>query len=514
MRFLLIALVASAVGWVGDVQAQTQCQNLAALSLPNTTITVAEVIAPGAFVPQGDAGASSNTPAGLQSFRELPAFCRVAATLTPSTDSEIRMEVWMPTAGWNGKFQAVGNSGWGGSIAYANAGRSLAAALSKGYAAAATNAGHVGQGDGTFVYGHPEKAIDFAYRAVHEMTVQAKAIVRVYYGSAPRLSYWNGCSTGGRQGLKEAQRYPADYDGILAGAPANNWTHLVTHSLWIAQAMLVKPESRVLPEKLAVIHKAVLDQCDALDGVKDGVLEDPSRCQFDPKILQCSGSDGSMCLSAAQIEAISKVYAPARNPRTGQEIYPGLEPGSEMGWRALIQAPHDTSNDYYKYVVFKNPNWDYKTLDFDKDVALADATDNGAITAADPNLKPFFERGGKLLLFHGWSDPAIAPRNTINYYMSVVAALGGMNKIADSMRLMMIPGMAHCVGGEGTDTFDGIAALERWVEQKQAPDVLIGSRVTNGVTTRTRPLCAYPRVAVYNSSGSTDDAANFSCRNR
>jgi feruloyl esterase len=368
--------------------------------------------------------------------------------------------------------------------------------------------------DGSFAFGHPEKLVDFAYRAVHEMTLQAKSIVNAYYGRAPRLSYWNGCSTGGRQGLKEAQRYPTDYDGIIAGAPGINWTHLTTQGLWVAHATLKNSAAYIPREKYAMIHKAVLAACDGLDGVKDGVLGDPMRCHFDPRVLQCNGDDTSTCLTAPQVGAARKIYGPAKNPRTGAEIFPGLELGSEMGWAALAggPAPFSAAVDHFKYVVFKNPDWDYKTLDFDKDVALADKTDNGAINAIDPNLKAFFGHGGKLLLYHGWTDQLIPPRNSINYYTSVAHTLGGTSTVADSMRLFMVPGMNHCTGGDGTDSFDGLTALEQWVEQKKAPEQVLASHLTNGVADRTRPLCPYPMVASYKGAGSTDDAANFACK--
>ena len=291
-------------------------------------------------------------------------------------------------------------------------------------------------------------------------------------------------------------------------------THLSTQSLWVAHATLKDQASYLPREKYAVIHKAVLDACDGLDGVKDGVLQDPVRCYFDPKALQCSGEDTSTCLTATQAEAARKIYGPAKNPRTGTEIFPGLEPGSEMGWAGLAggPAPFSISTDHFKYVVFKNPNWDYKTLDFDRDVALADKTDNGAINATDPNLKAFFGHGGKILMYHGWTDQHIAPRNSITYYTSVANALGGATKVTDSMRLFMVPGMNHCAGGDGTDSFDGLTALEQWAEQGKAPDQIIASHSTNGVVDRTRPLCPYPQIGAYKGTGSTDEAANFVCR--
>jgi feruloyl esterase len=491
------------------LEAASSCDSLSSMTLPDATITLARDVEAGAFAPPALAGATVPQAAG-QAFRGLPAFCRVAATLKPSDDSDIKIEVWMPASGWNGKFEAVGNGGWAGVVSYS----AMAAALRRGYATASTDTGHAGSG-GSFAFNHPEKLVDFAYRAVHEMTIQAKAIVDKYYGSAPRLSYWNGCSTGGRQGLKEAQKFPADYDGIIAGAPANYMTHLSAQSLWVSQAVLKDPASFIPREKHAAIHKAVLDACDALDGLTDGVLEDPQRCHFDPKSMQCAGADAPTCLTAPQVEAARRIYAPASNPRTGAEIFPGLEPGSEMGWAGLAgPAPFGVSNDHYRFIVFKNPGWDFKTLDFDKDVALADAQDAGLVNAIDPDLKAFVRRGGKLLMYHGWADQLIAPRNTINYYTSVAKAMGGADNVADAIRLFMVPGMAHCAGGDGTSTFDSVETLEQWVEQKKTPTQISASHVTNGVPDRTRPLCPYPMVASYNGAGSTDDAANFACKAR
>jgi feruloyl esterase len=296
------------------------CESLPSLSLPDTTITMAQTDPAGTFVPPQEPG---------DAFKSLPTFCRVTAILKPTTDSDIRIEIWMAAAGWNGKFIAVGNGGWAGTISYDAMSRPLA----RGYAVASTNTGHLGtEGDGSFALGHPEKLIDFGHRAVHEMTVKAKAIIAAYYGNAPLVSYWTGCSTGGRQGLMEAQRFPADFDGVIAGAPANNTTHLVAQSLWIWMAVHRDEASYIPPSKHSLIHNAVLAACDGIDGVKDGVLEDPPRCKFDPKVLECQGADGPGCLTAPQVEAARKIYSPTTNPRTKQEIFPALEPGSELGW--------------------------------------------------------------------------------------------------------------------------------------------------------------------------------------
>jgi tannase/feruloyl esterase len=501
---LLAAIVAGiAISFTMPARAAASCESLAALALPNAKITSAQTMAAGAFTPPGRGGPASGAAT-------LPSFCRVAATLAPSPDSDIKIEVWLPTSGWNGKLLAVGNGGWTGSINYAAMGDALRA---RGYATASTDTGHEG-GSGQFALGHPEKLVDFGWRAVHEMTVKGKAVVNAFYGSAPQRSYWAGCSSGGKQGLKEAQKFPEDYDGIVAGAPANYWTHLVTQSLWVAQATLKDPASSIPREKYAVIHNAAIAQCDANDGVRDGVLEDPSRCQFDPKTLLCTNGDGPSCLTAAQAAAAQKIYATARNPRTGQEIFPGLAVGSEKGWAALAGGPRALSiaDDHYKFVVFKNPDWDFKTLDFDRDLELADRIDRDfGLNANDPNLQAFAARGGKILMYHGWNDQLIAPANSINYLKSVEQALGPA-KTADLLRLFMVPGMTHCAGGDGTSSFDMLKALEQWVEQKQAPQRIVASRFENNAVVRTRPLCPYPQVAKYSGSGSTDDEANFVCQ--
>lgn len=508
----LCMLLLATQGYGQTPSVGASCGRLSSLTLPKTAITLVQAVEPGTFTPPARLGGAAPAPANAgQVFSALPAFCRVAATLTPSSDSEIKIEVWLPLSGWNGKFQGVGNGGWAGTISYA----ALATALRRGYATASTDTGHSGSGgDASFALGHPEKLIDFGYRAVHEMTVQAKAVVAAFYGNRPRFSYWNGCSTGGKQGLTEAQRFPEDYDGIVAGAPANFWTHLMASGVWIAHATLKDPATYIPPNKYALIHEAVLEACDALDGVKDRVLEDPTRCSFDPRVLQCAGPEAPTCLSAPQVEAARKIYAGPTNPRTKQQIFPGLERGTELGWTAMAGGPRPfpITADHFRHVVFKNPEWDFRVLDLDRDVALADQLDNGTLNATDPNLTKFTARGGKILIYHGWNDPLIAPRNSINYYMSVVKTLSGVDQISNSIRLFMVPGMNHCSGGAGTSSFDSLAALEQWVEQKKAPEQILGSHLTNGVVDRTRPLCPYPQVAEYKRTGSTDEAANFVCR--
>ena len=481
------------------------CDGLTALSLPHTAITLAQSVPAGSFTPPAARDAKAS-PAPLT---DLPAFCRVAATLTPSNDSDIRIEVWMPASGWNGKFQAVGNGGWAGVISYG----ALASALRRGYATASTDTGHASAG-GSFVQGHPEKLVDYAWRSVHEMTVQGKAIIAAFYGNGPRLSYWNGCSTGGRQALTEAQRFPNDFDGIIAGAPGNYRTHHAFGQLWPAYVSLKDPAGYIPKSKYEVIHKAAVEACDSLDGLKDGLIDDPTKCQFDPKVLECKNGDGPNCLTAQQVETARKIYTPATNPRTGKAIFPPFTRGSEMGWGSTAGGPepYATAVDHFKYVVFQNPNWDWHTINFDSDVDLADKRDNGLVNALDPHLEKFFGHGGKLLIYHGWSDQLIAPQNTVTYYKNVADTLGGSSKVANSIRLFMVPAMGHCGGGDGPNTFDTVSALEQWVEKGKAPDQLLASHSTSGKVDRTRPLCPYPQTAHYKGSGSIDDAANFACR--
>jgi feruloyl esterase len=490
--------------------AAATCESLASLSLPDTTITAAQSVAAGTFTPPKAPGLP--IPA---SYKDLPAFCRVAATVKPTKESDIKFEVWMPATGWNGKFVGVGNGGYSGEIWY----WSMIEPLARGYATASTDTGHEGSVmDGSFALGHPEKWADFGYRAVHEMTVKSKAIIAAHYGRSATFSHWNGCSTGGRQGLMEAQRFPTDYDGIIAGAPANYMTRLSAQYVWVGQALHKEEGSFIPPAKLPVLHNAVLQACDAQDGVKDGILEDPARCKFDPKVVECKGADGPTCLTPAQVTAARAVYSASTNPRTKEILYPGLAPGGELGWATgvgqVVPEPMALATGIFKFLVFKNANWDYRTFNFDRDSAVADKMDNGTTNAIDPNLKPFFDRGGKLLQYHGWSDPGISPLNSINYYKSVVSRIGGIEKAHDSYRLFMVPGMDHCRGGEGPDTFDAIGTIEQWAENKQAPERIVASRIKDGKPDRTRPLCPYPQVAVYKGSGSTDEAANFECKGR
>ncbi len=520
---------------VGMLADAAPCENLKSLTLPGTTITSAQLVATGAFTqpaPQGPPGGpvAANAPPGggrggaaqpaAQVGRGgggrqggpaapapvLPEHCRVQAVLRPSFDSHIEMEVWLPSEGWNGKFQAVGNGGWAGTISYP----AMATALQEGYATASNDTGHKG-GNALFAIDHPEKLVDFAHRAIHEMTVQSKAIIGAYYNRGPRLSYFNGCSTGGRQGLMSAQKYPGDFDGIVAGAPANFQTHLHAWDLSVSIPVLTNPAAAVPASKLQMVNRTVVNACDARDGVTDGLLNDPRTCTFDVASLQCTAGDAENCLTAAQVESMKRVYAPARTS-SGEIVFPGKDPGSETGWGGAIgggQQPGGVPLGSF-LVAYNDANWDWRTFDMDRDLKAVDGKVGSIVNAVNPDLRAFTARGGKLLMYHGWNDTAISAGNAIDYYTSVLQRMG--RNQGDWFRLFMAPGMQHCGGGPGPNQANWMAVLERWREAGTEPDRIEASRVTNNRVDMTRPLCPYPQVAQYTGVGSTNDAENFVCK--
>ena len=431
---------------------------------------------------------------GGQAYSTLPAFCRVAATIKPTSDSDIKVEVWLPASGWNGKYQAVGNGGWAGSITYG----AMARALRDGYATSSTDTGHTG-GNASFALGHPEKLVDYAYRAVHEMTVKSKAIANAFYGTDAKRSYFNGCSTGGRQALIAAQRFPNDFDGIVAGAAANPKSGLDAWRIWMTQAMLKDKASFIPEEKHRVIHQAVLNACDALDGVEDGLIENPTRCRFDPAMLACRGADGPNCLTAAQVETAKVVMSPVKNRRTGELIFPGFEPGTELGWARLLSGPDPYPNavEQFKYIVFKDPKWDWRTFDLERDLAAAEKAGQGTLASIDPNLTAFVQRGGKLITYHGWSEQQHRAAGERQLLFGALAATKAPARGVAWLRLYMVPGMGHCSGGEGPNTFDMMGPLDSWVESGTLPPRVGPRRSLRAKSSRTRPLCPYPQVARY-----------------
>jgi feruloyl esterase len=488
------------------------CTDLTGLKLKNVVIDRAEAVPAG----QLDLPAVSGLLGPPRSL-DVPAFCRVGATLTPTPASHIKIEVWLPQSGWNRKLLAVGNGGWSGAIFLF----SMAPGLQRGYAVAATDTGHIGPpGDGSFAYRQPEKVVDFGWRAVHEMTVTSKAIIDAFYTEGLARSYWQGCSSGGKQGLKEAQRFPEDFDGIIAGAPASPWTRLTASSLAAGLAALPQGSAKYLStDKLKLLNGAVVNACDALDGVKDGVIEDPRSCTFDPATLICE--DASKCLTREQAEAARKIYAPLRNTATKEFLFAGFSPGSEISWSFLLAGPKplNIAYDHFRFVVFDNPEWDPWTFDVARDLARAEEIDaNGAqLNASDPNLDAFRKRGGKLLMYHGWGDGAIPAQNSIDYFESVLARERptsrdeGLPRLQQDLRLFMVPGLGHCMGGVGATQFDPLTALERWVEQGIAPDS-IDARGAGRDTPLSRKLCAYPFVARYDGRGDPNRSESFSCK--
>jgi feruloyl esterase len=490
------------------------CEVLKSLTLPNTTIVVAEMKAAAPFVRPGR-GPAPAPPAALDGRGGgpggppaapppiVPAHCRINAILRPSPDSEIEMEAWLPD-NWNGKFQFVGGGGWAGIISFT----AMVSAVREGYATASTDTGHKG-GNALFAINHPEKVVDFAYRAVHETTVQTKALIAKFYDRPARLSYWNGCSTGGRQGLMEAQKFPSDFDAIIAGAPANYQTHLHTWDLSVAVPVVNNPASALTQTKLTALTDAAIKACDAQDGVKDGLINNPRACAFDPSVLLCKGSDGPGCLTPPQLEAVKRAYA-ATKTKTVETVFPGKEPGSEYQWMPYLggAAPGVPVGSFQ--VAYNDANWDAKGFDLERDLNVVDEKVGTIINAVNPDLSAFKAHGGKLLLYHGWNDAAISPGNSINYYESVLKKMGGQQD--DFVRLYMAPGMQHCGGGPGPNQINYMAIMERWRENNETPASIEAFHVTNSRVDMTRPLCPYPQVAIYKGTGSPNDAANFTCK--
>ena len=462
----------------------------------------------------------------VPAVQAAPAYCHVTGVLDP----EIAFEVALP-GNWNGRFYMIGNGGHAGQ-ALDSPGRvaDRHQALGFGFAFAQTNTGHDAREEpgATFVLSNPQKAIDYAYRAVHLTAVTAKAITADYYGRPVSHAYWNSCSNGGRQGLIEAQRFPDDFDGIVANAPWVDQTGFTIGAIWNQRAL---DEAPVSPAKMTLVAERVMAVCDAVDGLGDGLIDDPRACDFDPgrDVPMCSaGTDADDCLTPDQAGAIARIYGGVVS--NGEPYFPGFEPGSEAvisglfgggagsGWlNVIVPAQADATvadfrlaENTMKYLVFDppQPDWDYRSFDFDRDVSLLDEWGEQA-DANNPDLEAFRALGGKLIMTYGWADAILQPRMGVSYYERAVEANGP--DTPDFFRLFMMPGMAHCGGGVGPDRHDPVSAIIDWVESGQAPDSMLASKVMDGEVVRTRPLCPYPEVARYSGQGSIDDAANFSC---
>ena len=534
-RVIVLLLAAASSFAVSAAQQPPQgknCEGLAQLALPDGKITSAEVVAAGTFVPPGLKPDEKPAPV----FKAMSEFCRVRATLTPTPSSDIKVEVWMPVIGWNGKFRGQGNGGFAGYIDY----RALGEAVRLGYASGATDTGHATT-NAEWALGQPEKIVDYGYRGIHEMTAESKSIVQGFYGSAPSRSYFASCSNGGRQALMEAQRYPADYDGIIAGAPANNWTPMLSAALHGYQTL--DGPGYIPGAKAPAIAKAVVAACDVGKGdVADGVIDDPPQCHFNPEVMLCKGTESDSCLTAPQIASLKAIYAGLKDP-SGKLIFPGIPPGAEDGeggWGLWIFGKEQGkslmaffANGYFTNMVYDSKDWNFRTANVDSALQLATQKTGTAMTATDPNLKPFFDRGGKLIIYHGWNDPAISAYNSINYYNSVSQKLGA--KATDqSMRLYMVPGMQHCADGPGATSFgqdhadiphdpqhDVFWTMVDWVENGHAPSTLIASKIPedpasdppppSSLKPMTRPLCPYPQQMQYSGKGDPNSASSFSC---
>ena len=504
---------------VASPAAAKDCAQMAGQVLPQGKVTAATLVPAGEFkLPAGAGGPPPGVAAA--GFKTLPAFCRIEATLTPTPDSDIKVEVWMPVTGWNGKFVGIGNGVWAGTISYTE----LGAPLARGYATGATDTGHTGNGLGAdWAVGHPEKLTDFGYRAVHGMTVAAKAAVKDFYGSGPKLSFWNSCSTGWRQGLMEAFRFPADYDAISAMAPANPMTDLMTQSLWTGYQAVRAPGAGLSPAKLTAVHKAYIAQCDETDGLKDGIVSAPEACKFDPGVTQCKSGDSADCLTADQLQTLRAIYDGPRDPKTGKQVMSGFPPGSELQLIALVAAPEPfpVATSYFRNLVFADQKgWDFRSFDYGADTVKGRSYGAGIVDVPPTGLDRFFARGGKLLLSHGWTDGLIPAKNTVAFYGKLSASTPAKAR-QSQLRLFMVPGMNHCGGGEGPSAIDTLAALDAWAASGTAPDRLIAARAPSAagppgppgppLPPMTRPLCPYPAVARYKGEGPTDKAESFAC---
>jgi len=433
----------------------------------------------------------------------------VAATLKPSAVSDIHIEAWLPIAGWNGNFRGTSPNGLGGVINY----NAMAVALSDGFAVASTDTGH--QGGDTAWMQVPELVTDFAGRAMHETTVVGKALTSAYYGTAPKYAYMLECGGGSAAALHEVQKYPGDYHGVVVGGHAAHLTRQIFGQLWLWEASHPNGVAVLPSATLSLVHRAVLDRCDLLDSVKDGLLEDPMRCRFDPQEIACRAGDGPGCLTAPQVEAVRKIYAGPTNPRTGERVWSPLYRGSELDWSFFTEAaaPIGIATSVLRDAVLHEAAWDPKSVpvDYDRDVALADRSDLARVNASNPDISAFVTAGGKLMLSGGWNNALVPAGAVLDYYHAVQTAIGP-DRTRQAVRLYMVPGMIECNGGPGTDTFDLLAAMRGWVERGVAPAEVRASRVEHGRVVRTRPLCPHPQVATYTGRGSTDDATSFVCR--
>jgi feruloyl esterase len=533
VAFTMVAQASPQTPGVRETRGGSACADLRSLTFEgNTSIVAATPVTSGTLAVSAG-GSQTGSPAEA-TLSNLPPFCRVQGLSKPSHDSNIFFEVWLPEPqNWNAKFLSSGEGGFAGAPNYTRNGLDggMDELVRRGYATASTDTGHRSSEAGWAV-GHPEKAIDYLFRSKHLVTIAAKGLITAYYGRPASRSYFNSCSNGGRQGLIEAQRYPDDYDGFVIGAPWNFQSHSNAGFVWNAQALSV-PGAAIPPAKLPAINRAALAACDANDGLTDGVIANPAACRFDPAVLLCHGPESDSCLTQPQLTALQKIYAGPSNPRTGGPVFPGLAVGSETGWSNLVRDSNSSGlgAGYFGNLVFENPKWDFRTFNFDNDLAMADSKIGRLGNAIDVDYSRVSKRGVKIIQYHGWNDQTLQPAYSPEYYDQVVSANGGLEATRTFYRLYMVPGMAHCYFGSGASSFGGVGqqippvrdashdiqmALEAWVEKDVAPAQLIATKFADDkATTRTvkltRPLCAYPMTPRYRGTGDPNDAASFMC---
>jgi Tannase and feruloyl esterase len=493
--------------------ATTPCESLTSIKFADATITSATLVPEGPPPARGGGGGAGAAGAARGGAARggaapqargpvapppnIPAHCAVKLVLKPTSDSLINMELWLPSQNWNGKFMGVGNGGFAGSIQGLN--NEMPQALRLGYATAGTDTGHQDQG-GAWAIGHPEKMIDFGYRSTHEMTLKAKTIVKTFYDENAKYSYFKGCSTGGRMALMEAQRYPDDYDGIIAGSLASRHIHMWTAGFSRSLDLSRNPEGNLTAEKAALVNNLVMGTCDTL---KEGFLNNPRQCKVDFSKLMCAaGKDDNTCLTTTQLKTVNTFYGGVKNSK-GELIFSGQAIGNPIGaLRGATQAPGTFD---IARIAFNDANLDWQKFNLDRDLPIIDKA-IGYVDAVNPDLGKFKKSGGKLLLTHGWGDTGITPETTIWYYESVLDKMG--KDQSNWMRLFMAPGMGHCGGGPGVNTFDSIGTLEKWVEKGIAPDQMMG----NGANGFSRPMCPYPQYAEYKGTGDLKKAENWACK--
>jgi hypothetical protein len=514
MSWLVAAVFAAACAITVPARAR-DCGDMTHVALADGKVTGATLVEAGAFQPP-QAGFGPPPGVANRAFAGLPAFCRVQTTLTPTRDSDIKVEIWLPASGWNGRLVGIGNGVWAGSISYSE----LGAALARGYAAVATDTGHTGNGlTAEWAVGHPEKLVDFGYRAVHLMTVTAKQTIRDYYGRAAAFSLWNSCSTGGRQGLMAAARYPEDFDAVSSMAPANPMTDLMTQSMWAGYQAKRTPAAGLSPPLLDLVHKAAVARCDALDGVADGLIERPNACRFDPATLGCKPEQTGKCLNPDQVATMRALYGGVTDSKTGKRLLPGWPVGSERQMAVLMMGnePFPVATDYFRLLVHAGqPGWDWKKMDYAQEMQAA--RDYGAriLNVAPADLRPFFARGGRLLLSHGWTDGLIPANNSDLFYQGLLKAIPH-SAAEKQARLFMVPGMDHCGGGDGATSYDTLGTIDAWVSGGPAPERITATRAASNparapaLPPLSRPLCPFPQIATYKGQGSKDDAASFTC---